>query len=626
MQNKSFTLNFVQILTPFILLATPLFFLPLTANFFSTPQQILLTIVSLIFLTILSIEILFKRTIPISSSPLRLPLIIFILIVVLNLLLNPEGRTEALAGTGSLFIVLATISYFLTLFTPTHKFKFWIAISIVASATILSIHGILQLTILHSWSILPLFMQDRGFTPTGSPLITTTLILVGVVVSFILSLNETKSIQKYSFIGLGLLGTIAAMAYISLMLPGSILSPVILPFIASWNIALDAAKNTHNLIFGVGFANFPLLFTSVKPLFLNATNFWNILPTSASSELFQWFTTSGILGLVSFFYLIYTGFIKIQFSNLKNDPIIAIFLCSILALFLLPGSIPIYLLFFTSLGILGSQTSHEISVNNGLNFLLSSLILILVATGGYYLVLITRTELLLGKAKVALSQNDGKTVYDSNLQMIQLIPTMANYRLSYSQVNFSLASALSQKSELSDEEKQNISQLVAQSIREGKAATTLRPHDAKNWQNLGNIYSKLLTVAEGSDQFAISSYSQAIALDPSNPTLHNEFGLLLMQLRKISKIETDKTQYLNRAGAEFQTASQLKQNLPNSQYNLAKVYEESGNFTDAYAIMKSAVGLMSDDNPEKSQINSELETLKSKVPQPTPSPSSTPQI
>jgi tetratricopeptide (TPR) repeat protein len=201
---------------------------------------------------------------------------------------------------------------------------------------------------------------------------------------------------------------------------------------------------------------------------------------------------------------------------------------------------------------------------------------------------------------------------------------MAGYHLSYSQVNLSIAAGISQKTDLSDAEKQNVNQLISQSIREAKVTTSLRPHDAMGWQNLGNIYANLLTAADGADKYAINSYAQAVALDSANPVLRTEFANLLVKLSTSIKDEKQKAIYINRAATEFQTAIQLKPDYASAYYNFAKLLESFGDFENAYTNMQKAISLLEPTNPDLSKANEELSALKAKVPAPSAPPSPSP--
>ena len=626
MQRKSITLSLINFLIPLTIFLAPLLVLPLTANYYSTPQQIFVIAITLILILGLSLDTLIHRSLPLSLSIIRLPITLFIGIVIVGLLANSEGRTESLTSTASFFISLAILSYFVSMVPHASKLKIHSLVAFITSTTVLAIHSLLQLTFLHNWGLLPLFMQGRSFTPTGNPLTTATLLLIGSLVSFGSAHFYSNSKYRYIYVVSATISLIATIAYASLMIPGGLLSPLILPFSASWNIMLDSLKNTHNLIFGVGLANFSSLYTSVKPIFLNSTPFWNLTPSSASSELFQWITTMGVIGTTAFIILISLGFKAISSTKSWLSPLNLLFIATTISLVLLPGSIAIYLLFFLSLGLILSADNHLIAVPQSTSYIVTVILLAFVGYISYFTFKVAIAEYQLNQARIALTKNDAKAVYQSSLKAIEQIPSMTSYRLSYSQVNLSLAAAISQKPDLTDEEKQDISQLVSQSIREAKLATALRPSDTMSWQNLGNVYLNLLTVAEGADQQALSSYAQAISLDAANPILRTEFGNLLVKLSSSTKDQAQKTSYQARANSEYQTAIQLKPDYPNAYYSLAKLLESVGDFANSASAMQKTISFLGPDNPDLSKANEELEAIKAKIPTSLPTPSPEPTI
>lgn len=620
MQHKSISVRLTEMLTPLTLFFIPLLFLPFFSNFFGAPKQMLIIAIVLIILMGLVLDILLHKSIPLSQSSLHLPLMVCIGAVMTNLLVNPEGRTEALVGPGSLYLALTILSYFLSMLPRTTKCTSHSVMAIIASSTLLALHGILQLTFLYRWNALPGFMQDKGFTLTGSPLITVSTLMLGSMVAFMTAKNLSSARIKYLTIVCGILSLGTALVYGSLMLPEGPLTPTILPFAASWNIMLDALKNAHTVFFGVGMANFSSLYTTVKPLFLNATPFWNILPTTASTEIFQWITTMGILGTAAFIYLIARGFRRITDDISKHAPINIIFIGSALTFFFTPGSIPIYLLFFVSLGFLEAEGNKHMPIQKSTGFIMSLVLVVAIGFSGYYLIQATRAEYLMYQAAQAFAKKDAKTVYDVYFEAVQLVPTMTNYRLSYAQVNLSLAAGLMQKSDRTDAEKENINHLVTQAINEGKTASVLRPHDVRIWQNLGAIYTNLIPIMTDADTLALDAYNRAVALDANNPALRTEFGAVLMQLVKTTKDKKMQSAYLNGASSEFQTAIQLKSDYPVAYYNLAKLLESVGEYGNATLAMQKAVNLLKDTDPNLTRAKEELSSLKAKVPQPTPTP------
>jgi tetratricopeptide (TPR) repeat protein len=236
------------------------------------------------------------------------------------------------------------------------------------------------------------------------------------------------------------------------------------------------------------------------------------------------------------------------------------------------------------------------------------------------------SEYLMKKARMALDAGNSQAVYDLHLKAIRYSPNIASYHLSFAEINFRLASALSQKESLSDADRETISRLVQQSVSSSKTAISLRPNSATAWISLAKIYQNLINVAEGSDKFALESFAKSISLDRANPALRLEFGNLLSQLGNNQTSAADKATFLSRAKIEFQTAIQLKKDYVNAYYNLAKLYEAEADYPNAVTSMQQVLKYLDETSAEYARASSELDILKSKLPKstPTPTPSSTP--
>lgn len=582
-------------------LLLPLFFLSYFPNIFGTAKMLLLLVtLSLIVLGII-VSLLQRRTLHLSASPLRFGLLAFTLALLLNLATHPAGRTEALVGPAGSYLLLSLWAYLLSLW-PAESSKKSFFHGLLASSSLLSVHSLLQLTLLAGNTALPLFMQARSFTPTGSPLTTFCLLLLGFLLSLTLSLKSSSTRHKSLLLVLTAFHAVALIALGSLLLPGQELTPLLLPFKASWNIALDAMKTLSSFFFGVGLVGFADFAARVKPLFLNSTVFWNQSLTGSGTELLQILTTLGVVGLLAYLSLPFLAFTHGPRDEM-SPALTLLTLSGLLLLIFLPASLPLQFVIFSGLGLLAAQTPHNRSLNFPTSLTLALILVGVLSFTWYQAFRILSGELAIERARVALSKNDGKTVYDQSLRATQQVPRLASYHLSFSQVNMSLASALSQKKDLTDTDRENISKLISQAISEGKLAITLNPSSTNAWQNLGLIYRNLINVATGSDQFAISAYAQAVSLDPANAPLRIEYGGLLYQLK-----------LYERAKGEFQTAIQLKRDYPNAYYNLAKLLETTGDYSNAYLALQKAISLLGPDSPDLARATSELDALKPKVP------------
>lgn len=622
--NKTLLHSVGLYLIPLITIVSILFYLPVTPNFFTTAKQFALVLSAGILIISWGVSSFQKNELTLTRSPLHVPLALFVLAIASNFFVNKEGWLESVTGRGSLYIAAAVVGYFASLLT-TPTVRRWFIYGFIGSVSILAFHSLLQLTVLFQIESLPSYMTTRAFTPTGSPLTTLILLAIGAVTTFYYATRSAKDSLQYFLFVVGTLQTIAVVAYISLMLPGNELSPNLLPYQSSWAVMLDALKSVRSTFFGVGLANFSSLFTAVKPLGLNAGTQWNVFPASASSELLQLLTTAGIIGMASFLFVAVRGITHRGKSTGIHNTLRLIAVMSLVSFVLTPASLPVIVIFFTSLGLLAHTEEKKVNLNPGSRWAALAMSLILGLTVLYYSSRTYAAEIHMLRAQKALAASDGRAVYDEHIKAIRLMPATTSYRLSYAQVNLSLASALSQKTDLTDSEREQVTTLVQQAIREAKLAARLRPNDVRTWQNLGSIYRNLINVADGADQFAISSYAQAVSLDPGNPALRVEFGGLLYQLAGTAKDPNTKNGLLARAVQEFQTAIQLKDDYANAYYNLSKALESAGNSQGAYAAMQQAVAGLDPTSPDLEKATGELEALKAKLPKPSASPSPAPE-
>lgn len=236
------------------------------------------------------------------------------------------------------------------------------------------------------------------------------------------------------------------------------------------------------------------------------------------------------------------------------------------------------------------------------------------------------------RAQLALEAGDTQKVYDLHLQTISVSPQITNYHLSFADVNFRLASSLSQKPDLTDSDRETITRLIQQSIESGKTAISLRPNDSRTWLTVAKIYQNLINVADGAENFALETFGRALSLDRANPSLHLEYATLLSQLADNQKDASSASTLRARSITEMQTAIQLRPNYGNAYYNLAKQYENMGDNTRAILALESTLKYTDVGSTDYSKVVSELETLKAKpvqvspAPQPAPTPTLEPEI
>jgi len=605
---------------PIFLFLIPLSFWTLTSDFFNPLKSILLLLLVLLMFVCYGLEMIRSHTLILPRGIVVLPLIGLIVAVGLNLVLISEGRPESLAGKGTMFLALSLLSLLILTLKNRTRLTTAITASILGISVILSLHSLLQLTWLHTASFLPTYMQTRGFTPTGSFLTTLILILTGGITA-IFSLSHLSPRLRPLYLGIATLTTVAAVAIISLMLPGSPLALSLLSYRETWSITLDALKPARSLLLGVGIPNFPLLFTAVKPLSVNLTPLWNTLPQTGTSELLTILATTGLAGFLALLSLIISSF---KLIGRDHHPLIPAFIFLVITLIFTPVTLSTYLLLFIILALLDNDRDLVFPLSPRSSLIVGILIPLSALTLVVYSLRPHLADYYLRRIQIALSNNNGKDVYDAGIQAIKWYPKSTLSHLSFAQTNLNLASALSQKTDLTEDDRNMVSTLVQQAISEGKTAIQLRPNYSQAWVILAQIYRNLINVAQGSDQFAIDYYARAVALDAGNPALRIEYGGLFYQLALASEKDSDQLAYYNRAINEFQTAIQLRPTYANAYYNLSKVLETVKDYQNSYLAMQKVVANLDPTGPEYETALSELETLKTKLPKPTPpSPTTT---
>jgi tetratricopeptide (TPR) repeat protein len=225
-------------------------------------------------------------------------------------------------------------------------------------------------------------------------------------------------------------------------------------------------------------------------------------------------------------------------------------------------------------------------------------------------------EYLFSKSVTKLNNNEAVVAYEAVNKAVQINPYADRYHMFSAAINLALAESLAKKTDITDEDKKNISQLIQQSIREGKATVSVNAYKSANWEALSGIYQTIMSFAKGSDNFAIESLTQAISLDPINPNLRIKLGNIYFSLQKYDKaIEVLKLAVL------------AKPDFANSHYNLAITYKEAKQLDKAKAEMDATLSLIGKESADYDKALKELQDIEELTkPEQTPEPAIEPQI
>lgn len=371
-----------------------------------------------------------------------------------------------------------------------------------------------------------------------------------------------------------------------------------LDFKSAWVIAVEVFKNKP--LFGIGIGNFVEAFNLYRPASFNLTANWSGIFSSSSMGILQIWTELGIVGLGLVIYLI-AMVKKMKKSSSFGKLILFLAVSLLLPLNLVSVFLLIWIL---SEGVVESKESKLIlKVGEGdfnvMPYVVAVIVLAGAGFGGYLGARMLLGDFYMRKSLVEASKNNGTKTYELQIKAIGFNPNLASYRTTYAQVNLSLAQALLNDKEISDENKEKASTLVQQAVREAKAAVQLDQKNPQYWYNLGGVYKTLVGLVDSAADWSYQAYQQAVALDPVNPTYYLDMGGLLYAGGA----------YENAARA-FEESVTAKNNYANAWYNWAYASKQQNKLAAAVTYLEKALTLVPKDNESYEAATKELETWK----------------
>jgi tetratricopeptide (TPR) repeat protein len=455
---------------------------------------------------------------------------------------------------------------------------------------------------------LPEFIKNTLFSPLGSKLNEVIYLAVIFPLGIGLVLKEAKIIEKtFWLIILAIIGLNLVVSTYNL-LPGKPASPVLPNLTTSWAVATESLKVSPLL--GTGPGNYLGAFNRFRPISYNATPIWTIRFITAQNFVLTLITETGILGLIALLYLVWKMIRSAK--TISTDPYLAISLgLALIFLFIFPAHLTEIAVLALILALATKSRPIHLQIPHKV---ISAMIVFLVVFGlgivGFWGNRAFAAEYRYKKTIDALVKNDGRAAYNLILQTVGLNPRVDRYHLSSAQINLALVRALVQKKDLTETDKQAITKLISQAINEAKTAVALNPNRAGNWEVLARTYQSIMPFAQGADNFAIQTFSQAVALDPLNTGLRISLGGIYYALGRYDE-----------AIDAFKLAVLTKPDHANAHYNLAAAYREKGEVKKATEEINTVLTLVGKDTADYETAQKELKNLEGlTAPQPAGEP------
>jgi tetratricopeptide (TPR) repeat protein len=213
----------------------------------------------------------------------------------------------------------------------------------------------------------------------------------------------------------------------------------------------------------------------------------------------------------------------------------------------------------------------------------------------------------------SLTNNNLKSVYETMRTAVSYNPYNERMRTNFAQVHLLIANTIAGRTskneqgqpQLSETDRQTVSQAIQAAIDEAKAVVSLNPNKATNWELLATVYRSIAGVVQGADTWTVSAYQRAIVLDPQNPSYRLGLGGVLYGYKQYDD-----------ASRLFEQAIALKPDWPNAEYNYAWSMYQKEEYVRAANAMQACVSLLnpSKDGADYKKAVADLEEFKKKIP------------
>jgi Tfp pilus assembly protein PilF len=593
----------LKIYTRIVILLLPIFFLPVIYDSFGLGKISFLLLTAIIGLILWLIDLWVNKKDDLKSNKWMgwmVALLIWSLISFFRMTLG--GQTRSLMSAFGIGGLTGLVIWFFLWLQVRDKEEYSKQLNFLSiSAVIVGILSLIAFMIPTSKLPLlwpknnPIVSIGAGWSVTGSLLGEAVLFLflaLEWIKRLVLKLKEKADLNDY-------FKEAIAVVFLGLLLLLDIYKIVklgwgCLDLKTSWVIAVETLKN--NPIFGIGPGNFVEAFSRFRPASFNLTKLWGNSFAVSGMGILQIWTELGLVGLVMVGLMIGRWLKNFGKSGFWQVGILG------LAVLCLPlGYITIFLLLWVMASLLGEVKEKKLILKfgeNGFNAMpaiTTVLVLAIIGISGYKMVKIVLADYYWRQSLVATSNNDGTSTYNLQIKAIGLNPSMSDYRAMYSQTNLALAQNFLKKDSPTDADKQNASVLVQQAVSEAKAATSLDGNISSYWANLAGVYSSLVGVVDGTADWSVQAYQQAISVDPVNPSLYMSEGALFYAGKDYVSAER-----------AFELAVTNKQDYANAWYNWAYAAKQQNNLQAAVNRLKQAVSLVPTTSSDYQKANDEL--------------------
>lgn len=601
--------------------------IPITDSFIEHSKYYAVVFGALVVVTLFILKTFRERALTITVSPVTGALVFFALATTASTFFTADYPVEGLLGLGGVLLSASLIAILGGSLMPrniTEKFLHFITGSSVA----LVLLSVMQMVGFGPAQIMNRLMginlpTSLAFNISGSSFIG--LQVVGLtLLTVLVHIVTTKKLSKFFAVTVPIL-VIGAGIFAWSLLPGKETSLLLPSYSASWSVMLDTIKAPKSALIGAGVSSYRNAYQVFKPIWMNGTNEWSVAFTQGANVPLTLITTMGILGFLAWVIVLVKS-IQFHKNSLVESKAIGTFVVASLFLnIILPFNTVLLTLQAIAIACLVANEKHRLPLlqmqalklkmlnkpvtvnpaNKAIQFPLyfgTVLGLFTILVIGYFTARSLQAHIVMAQSSAAVAQDDIVSAYELQQRAVQLNPYYDVFRRRYSATSALIAVALSNKADITENEKQQVSALLQQSVTEARAAVALDNTESQNWSNLAQIYANLIGVSEDAVNWTIQSYVSAIEVNPSDPILRLELaGIFASQ------------EAYQQALSLYDQAINLKADLAVSHFKrgeLLQVIETPESLREARLAYQRTLVLLPTDSEDYVAVNTKLEELE----------------
>ncbi|GIK84513.1 MAG: hypothetical protein BroJett025_11350 [Patescibacteria group bacterium] len=604
-----------------------LLLVPVTDSFIEHSKLYTLLFGALVVLFLFIVKTFKERAVRVSVSPVSGALLLFALATVAATFFTSDYPVEGLLGLGGLFLSTSVIALLGGSIMPKDVASKFLC-TLTGTSVALTVLSILQMLGFGPAQLINRTMgfelpSSLNFNLAGSPFIA--LQVVGLTLVAVLAhVVSTKKLSKFYAVTLPVL-VIGTGLFAWSLLPGKETTLVLPSFSASWSVMLDTIRAPKSALIGAGVSAYRNAYQIFKPIWINGTQNWAVSFTQATMMPLTIVTTMGIIGLLTWIFVV-VKFFRYHKTTSASSKALGVFIgASFLLNLLLPFNTVVLTLQAIAIACLIANESHRLPLLQmqtlrfkmlnkpetlNLNkkpmniplYIGTGISLVVILAMGYLVTRSAQAFAVMFQSSQAMANNDVVKAYELQQKAVQLNPYYDVFRRRYSATSALIAIALSNKAEITEAEKQQVSALLQQSVSEARAATTLDAAESQNWSNLAQIYNNLIGVSEDAVNWTVQSYVSAIETNPTDPLLRLDLAAVFVGQKAYQQ-----------ALSIYDQAVNLKADLAISHYRrgeMLELVETPDAYREARLSYQRALALLPANSEDYVAVTTKIEDLE----------------